>query len=62
MAAVARGARSEPHFPGLKLFRRGRRQLAGNPAIEVGKSALSDRALADLERWMAGELPAAAAE
>jgi hypothetical protein len=26
------------------------------------KNALSERALADLERWMAGELPAAAAE
>ena len=42
--------------------REGRKFGRGSAKNLARKSALSDRALADLERWMAGELPAAAAE
>jgi len=42
--------------------REGRKFGRGAAKNLARKSALSDRALADLERWMAGELPAAAAE
>jgi methylenetetrahydrofolate--tRNA-(uracil-5-)-methyltransferase len=42
--------------------REGRKFGRGSAKNLARKNALSDRALADLERWMAGELPAAAAE
>jgi methylenetetrahydrofolate--tRNA-(uracil-5-)-methyltransferase len=42
--------------------RDGRKFGRGSAKNLARKSALCDRALADLERWMAGELPAAAAE
>jgi methylenetetrahydrofolate--tRNA-(uracil-5-)-methyltransferase len=42
--------------------REGRKLGRGSAKNLARKSALSERALADLERWMAGELPAAAAE
>ena len=42
--------------------REGRKLGRGSAKNLARKNALSDRALADLERWMAGELPAAAAE
>jgi methylenetetrahydrofolate--tRNA-(uracil-5-)-methyltransferase len=40
----------------------GRKYGRGSAKNLARKSALSERALADLERWIAGELPAAAAE
>jgi methylenetetrahydrofolate--tRNA-(uracil-5-)-methyltransferase len=40
----------------------GRKYGRGSAKNLARKSALSERALADLERWLAGELPAAAAE
>jgi methylenetetrahydrofolate--tRNA-(uracil-5-)-methyltransferase len=40
----------------------GRKFGRGSAKNLARKSALSERALADLERWVAGELPAAAAE
>jgi methylenetetrahydrofolate--tRNA-(uracil-5-)-methyltransferase len=40
----------------------GRKFGRGSAKNLARKSALSARALADLERWIAGELPAAAAE
>ena len=42
--------------------REGRKFGRGSAKNLARKNALSERALADLERWMAGELPAAAAE
>jgi methylenetetrahydrofolate--tRNA-(uracil-5-)-methyltransferase len=42
--------------------REGRKFGRGSAKNLARKSALSERALADLERWIAGELPAAAAE
>ena len=42
--------------------RDGRKFGRGSAKNLARKSALSARALADLERWIAGELPAAAAE
>ena len=42
--------------------REGRKFGRGSAKSLARKNALSERALADLERWMAGELPAAAAE
>jgi methylenetetrahydrofolate--tRNA-(uracil-5-)-methyltransferase len=42
--------------------REGRKFGRGSTKNLARKSALSERALADLERWIAGELPAAAAE
>jgi methylenetetrahydrofolate--tRNA-(uracil-5-)-methyltransferase len=42
--------------------REGRKFGRGSAKNLARKSALSERALADLERWMAGEQPAAAAE
>jgi methylenetetrahydrofolate--tRNA-(uracil-5-)-methyltransferase len=42
--------------------REGRKFGRGAAKILARKSALSERALADLDRWIAGELPAAAAE
>ena len=42
--------------------REGRKFGRGSAKNLARKNALSDRALADLERWIAGELPAAAAE
>ena len=40
----------------------GRKFGRGSAKNLARKSALSERALADLDRWIAGELPAAAAE
>jgi methylenetetrahydrofolate--tRNA-(uracil-5-)-methyltransferase len=42
--------------------REGRKFGRGSAKSLARKNALSERALADLERWIAGELPAAAAE
>ena len=42
--------------------RAGRKFGRGSAKNLARKSALSTRALADLERWITGELPAAAAE
>ena len=44
------------------VAREGRKFGRGSAKNLARKSALSERALADLDRWIAGELPAAAAE
>ena len=51
-------------FPplGEPAAREGRKFGRGSAKNLARKSALSERALADLDRWIAGELPAAAAE